>query len=506
MDCAILAEKLDAYRMGMLSPAETAALESHLAHCPHCHIIAKRAVRLDNMLSETLPAIATMTPQEQRDLRDTVMRRIQKRRLPHVHLQRWQWGAAIALLLIAIFVSINLWGYINVQQVSAESIISEAQLAMNVRSEFDGVLHWVMSIEQRSPYKEVWGKTQLEVWFDFSNPARHRIVQRRSPDDRRNREFVYETVENGVDRMWRYTYDEDLYDPKTTEISLSPNEVDKRAETRVLQAPFMDDLARFAEVLPEIKVVGIERIARRKAFVLQADLFGAGVPNAQGLLTPVTSTVKLWIDTETYWLLGREETVGHESTPRVQYITKVFEMLPRHSVSPDTFVFTPPDGSTVIYHEGLRSVHEVNQPPSLAWSEVDQLPFTLYVPQHLPSGMALPSALMYDDNRYFGNQSDTCVWMALHDTNNRKMILTQMQQLHLPMLSARLVQIGEQQGWVTTELLTPHILTIWLLNWRYEGKAQPNALPEPGTIHLQTADYTLDEAIAILESLIPYTP
>lgn len=94
--------------------------------------------------------------------------------------------------------------------------------------------------------------------------------------------------------------------PYVDEIILTPEEMAELASWHV-PSPFCDDLTPFADILPDVELVGETIVAGRRAYSLRGQLFGLGATRPDEIPHPVTSTVTLTVDAETYWLLGREE-------------------------------------------------------------------------------------------------------------------------------------------------------------------------------------------------------
>ena len=82
MNCDKYRLQIDAYADGALSPAEREAFEEHRATCTECQQLADQAQQLDDLLRTELPRLATLTPAEQVNLRESVLRRLGVREEP----------------------------------------------------------------------------------------------------------------------------------------------------------------------------------------------------------------------------------------------------------------------------------------------------------------------------------------------------------------------------------------------------------------------------------------
>jgi hypothetical protein len=78
-----------------------------------------------------------------------------------------------------------------------------------------------------------------------------------------------------------------------------------------------------------------------------------------------------------------------------------------------------------------------------------------------------------------------------------------------PARAARLVDVGGRQGWLERDLLRDSRFVIYLPNWDVnvqEIPPDPDDRQLPGLVMLDAQGLTVEEAIAVLESLEPYTP
>jgi hypothetical protein len=282
-----------------------------------------------------------------------------------------------------------------------------------------------------------------------------------------------------------------------------------------IPSPFRDDLTRFADILPDVEVVGDTTVVGRRAYLLQGQLFGLGVSGPDGIPHPVTSTVTLTIDAETYWLLGREEVVEGESRPRITYHTRRFELLPQDQVPGEAFTFTAPEGVEVRRLEGIDSVYREPHQPAMTLEETaDFAPFVFLVPTALPDDLKPLSHVLLQEERQ-GERWDDTFMLIYQGRPGRQIVLSESVLPRGPAWAARLVGIGGRQGWLESDLIDSHLFSLYLPNWdvlehytktRSGIPEEPDERLPPGSVVLRVRGLSVDEAIAILESLEPYTP
>lgn len=508
MNCTTFDRNLEAFLAGDLIPADKIGMEQHETDCISCQTRLDRANRLAVLLHEGLVASAAITPTEQVTLRENVLARVQKPR-PRSRLQwllRPARVAAVLALSIAIVVGLALLGRSRMPTVSAEEIVARAQAAMDEHAGLSGVLHWQTTLEQWGPWSDEVLDYGFEIWFDFGDPRRYRL----------RHEFegvlVGDMVRDGIDHLWAYEdrspFSEGESSPYVEEIVLSPDEMQELATWHV-PASARAELARFADMLPDVRVVGESEMAGRTVYLLQGKLLTPGTRfNHDGSPRPTEVMVTLAVDAETYWLLGREEQVQGEDRPRIVYRTQHFELLTPGQVPEDAFVFSSPAGVPVRHLTGIDSIYRAPSLPSMSLEEaVAAAPFVLLLPSELPDDLeALPHVLV--EGLHSGKPVDEQDFFVIYKGKpGRQMLLAQSLLPKGPGLSARLVEIGDRQGWLQSDLIDARQFTICLPNWEMpEQGSAPDAKLPPRHVMLHAWGLSVDEAIAVLESLVPYEP
>ncbi len=508
MNCKTFEQRLEAYLAGDLAPAERTEMEKHQVTCTHCQGAAERATRLNGLLHDGLLAAAAMKPSEQVALRDSVLSRVAKTRPSFWRGWVPRLAGLAAVLAVVIVASLTLLGRESVPTVSAAEIIARAQAAMDEHVGLSDVLHWKSSLEQwRSGADEMF--YEMEIWFDFDDPGRYRLRFECVG------EFLIEEVRDGVDHSWKY-----LHNPPgqkgtsyVDEIILSPEEMRQQASWYV-PSPFRGDLTHFADILPDVEMIGETTMAGRQVYLLRGPLSVLGGIDRDGIARSIVSTVTLFVDAETYWLLGREEVVEGEDRPRFIYRTERFELLPQDRVPDDTFTFTPPEGVKVRRLEGIDDFYREPRLPSLTLEEAaDATPFTLLVPAALPDDLEpLPYVLLQEgppDERFSYDE----FILIYRGRPGRLMTLSEYMLPREPELAARLVEVGGRQGWLESNLIDSRRFVLYLPDWDVAEHYTEQGIPEepgdrlpPGGVVLQAWGLSVDEAIAVLESLEPYTP
>jgi len=515
MNCKTFEQRLEAYLAGDLAPVERTEMEKHQVTCTHCQGAAERATRLNGLLHDGLLAAAAMKPLEQVALRDSVLSRVAKTRPSFWRGWAPRLAGLAAVLAVVIVASLTLLGRESVPTVSAAEIIARAQAAIDKRVGLSGVLHWETSIEQWGPRSGQINYVETEVWFDFDDPRRYHLHVERWTDSTVSLASSG-MVRDGVDRLWKYLYYSDREDEDASfvdEIILSPEEMQEVASWHV-PSPFRDDLTRFADILPDVELVGETNVAGRRAYLLRGQLFNLGMVSPDGIPRPTASTVTLTVDAETYWLLGREEVVVGEARPRTAYRTHRFELLPQDQVPDDVFTFTPPEGIQVRRLEGIDSFYYEPRLPSMTLEEAaDAAPFTFLVPTALPGELEpLPHVLRHQvrqDEEFL----DEVFLFICRGRPGQQMVLSESMLPTVSWGATRLVDVGGRQGWLESDLIDSRKFVLYLPDWdvaeHYVGKGIPeepgDRLP-PGGVVLQAWGLSVDEAIAVLESLEPYTP
>lgn len=535
MKCATFEHKLDAWREGDLAPAEQIEMEAHAAACAACQARVERAGRLDAVLREGLTAAAAMTLDEQAAMREGVLAAVGGRQrsfwprswaFPRPLLRGWFRPARVAAVLalaLALILGLALLNRDGAPSIPAAELVARAQAAMDEHAGLSGVLHWKMRLEQGGAWSEDVHYYDYEIWFDFDDPARYRL--RQEYED----ELFSEMVRDGVDHLWKYVdqpprpgkdyplLEGSVY-PYVEEIVLSRKEMRELATWHV-PAPGREDLARFADMLPDVRVVGETTMAGRRVYLLQGKLFTLRRRfNPEEGPSPIEVTVVLAVDAETYWLLGREETIEGEKEPYLVYRTTSFELLAQDQVPDDDFAYTPPPGVEVRRLEGIDAFYHQLREPALPLPEaVEAAAFVVQVPTNVPQGLeALP--LVQLEERHLSEQvADQELRMIYLGEGGRQMLLVESLLPAGPAWSARLIEVGERQGWLQSDLISAHQFTILLPNWEVSQSysslqawrvfmADGGEKLPPGSVMLHAWGLSVDEAVAVLESLVPYEP
>jgi hypothetical protein len=513
--CTTFEQNLEAFLDGDLASADGIRMKKHKKDCISCQARLDRANRLDALLREGLVASAAMTPTEQVTLRQSVLARVQKPRS-----RSWpQWlprparVAAVLALALALIWGAALLSRNGAPSIPAAELIARAQAAMHEHTGLGGVLHWQTTLQQWGPWSDEVFDLGFEIWFDFDDPRRYRL----------RHEFegvlIGDMVRDGIDHLWTYTnlapFSEGESVPYVEEIMLSADEMQELAAWHV-PAAARDELARFADMLPDVRVIDKSEMAGRPVYLLQGKLLTPETQfNRDGSPRPTEVIVTLAVDAETYWLLGREEQVPGEDRPRIIYRTQHFELSAPGQVPKDAFSFSPPAGASVRHLEGIDSIYRVPSLPSMPLEEAAAAaPFALLLPSALPDDLeALPYVLV-DVGQPEKPVAEQDFIIIYQGKPGRQMLLVESALPKGSAFSARLVQIGDRQGWLESDLIDARQFTIYLSNWklselhaplrsRPEGIAPGDRLP-PGYVRLHAWGLSVDEAIAILESLMPY--
>ena len=513
MNCKAFEQQLEAYLAGDLVSTEQTEMEKHQTTCVHCQRLADRATRLDGLMHNGLTAVAAISPKEQAALRESVLGWVGK-----TQPSLWrQWAPRLAGLAITlatlIVVGLILMGRKSVPTVSAAEIIARAQAAVDEHAGLSGVLHWETSIEQWSPTQRVHYET--EIWFDFDDPGRYRLNHGWRANIVGAR-LSWQMVRDGIDHVWVYmeqNYWEDT--PYVEEVVLSAEEMQELALWHV-PSPFREDLTRFAEMLPDVELVGETTTAGRKAHLLRGHgvAFEAGSDEVPPRL--VTSTVTLTVDAETFWLLGLEELVEGEARPRIVYRTEQFEILSQEQVAESAFMFTPPPDVQVRRLYGIESWYYEPHLPTITLKEaVEAAPFVFMLPTALPQDLEpLPFVLVQE------SLTDTppmeTYELVYQRGPGRVVRLFQSAMPEGPGLAARPIEVGDRQGWLVSDLIDSRQFTIYLPDWeiarrydtlrKWQAALDSGVKLRPGGVSLKVWGFSAEEAIAVLESLEPYTP
>ncbi len=504
MDCKTFAQRLETYLARDLAPDERAEMENHQAACVHCREATERATRLNGLLHDSLSAAAVMTPQERVALREGVLGRANAPRPTFRRGWTLRLAGLAAALAIVIAASSILWGRESVSPASAAEIIAHAQAAMDAHG-MDGVLHWETLVEQWSPWSEIF-YYEREIWFDFDDPGRyHSRSAVRGQSHGHMASFL--TVCDGVARMW--IYGDYVGEESVDEVIFSSDEMRERALVYKVPFPFRNDLASFADILPDVELAGETTVAGRRAYLLKGQLFTYEQNSMRETPRPITSTVTLIVDAETYWVLGQEEMVEGEERARTIYRTLRFELLPQGQVSQDTFTFTPPEGVQIRRLEGMDAFYDQPRVPSLTLEEAAAAtPFVFLIPTTVPDDLELlPRVLMHqtDPDR---ERPEIQYQLTYRGKGTWGMTISEFTWPRAPAGAARLVDVGGRQGWLEWDLFDSSF-AIYLPDWDMTVlriPQDPDDRRPPGLVVLRAEGLTVEEAIAVLESLEPYVP
>lgn len=488
MNCKTFEQRLEAFLSGDLAPLEQTETEGHLDTCTHCQTLFDRATRVDGLLRDGLRSAIVMTAKEQTALREAVLNKAQHP--PSLRRRLSRLAIIAAVMTVAITVSLSLLWARSVPAVSAAEILTRAQDAMDRRADLHDVLHWETTLEQWFPGMEESYIYEMEIWLDFDDPGRYHVYHKLEG------EFDWGEVRNGVDRFWKYSNYPNAY---ADEFILSPEEMRLMTEKSV-PTPFRDELDRFADILPDVKVVGESTMAGRRVYLLRGELPAGGIAH-DGQPHTVNAVVTLFVDAETYWLLGREEFVQGEERPRMQYQTVRFDLLPPDQVTDTVFTLTSPEGVDVRQINGLDSEYRNLTVPYISLEEAaDAAPFVILLPTTLPAGLEMQPVAAIEPH----GSTSVRFTQLYSNVNYGWMFLEEYEWLSYTGLAGKPVDIDGKQGWVQHDLIYADAFTIVLVQQNQEETTKDKPLPR--TVALTVRGYSLDEAIAVLESLEPYSP
>jgi hypothetical protein len=501
MECKALRDNLDRYRDEALDPVQQAAFESHLAGCPTCRTTVERAERLGLLLRAGLTPLAEMTAQERVTLREGVLAGLDPLSAKGAQrLQRLTWvprlvGLAAVLAVALLAALILLPG--GERNVSAAEIANRAWAAVDQHQGLHGVLHWEAEWSERFPSGDQITRT-FEIWFDFDDPGRYRLIQR-DPQG----QIYHEMVRDGVDHMWqaaRTTAEGEQDEVQVDQILLEPQEMAELSGWLV-PSPSLDDLQRFTGILERVEKRAEIKVAGRPAYVVNGRLYGFGQPTSRGDIQPVTTTVQLVVDAETFWVLGRVErlpaAVEGESLAGVIQRTRLFEILPPEGVPEGAFSYTPPPDAQVRTVQGLSGYYAA-QPDAIGLEEAARLTsFRLLLPTDLP-----PDLRARPFFRYQGPGPAATFGVLYLGDPGRQAFLIEYEQAGPMTRATRLVQVGSGQGWLAADPIDGRKFSLFLID---PGPAlAADGRPWPGGVELQAWGLTVDEAAGMLASLSPF--
>jgi hypothetical protein len=488
MNCETFEQHLEAFLSGDLAPLEQTEVEEHLGACTHCQALFNRATRMDGLLRDELRSAIAMTAKEQAILREAILRKAQhrpslRRRLPHLTI-------IASMMTIAITVSLSLLWAKPVPAVSAAEILTRAQDAMDRRADLNAVLHWETTLEQWFPDMEESYIYEMEIWLDFDDPGRYHVYYKLEE------EFDWGEVRNGVDRFWKYS---SYPNPYTDEFILSPEEMQLITKNSV-PSPFRDELDRFADILPDVKVVGESTMAGRRVYLLRGELPTGRIAH-DGQPHTVNAVVTLFVDAETYWLLGRKEFVQGEERPRMQYQTVRFDLIPPDQVADTVFTLTSPEGVNVRQINGLDPGYRNLTVPYISLEEAaDAAPFVILLPTTLPADLEMQPVATIEPH----GTTAARFTQLYSNVDYGWMFLEEYEWLSDIGFAGRPVDIDGKQGWVRHDLIYADVFTITLVQQNQEETTKNKPLPR--TVVLTVRGYSLNEAINALNSLKPYEP
>jgi len=514
MNCKTFENRLEAYLAGDLSPVGRTRMEQHQVACAHCQRLANRATRLDGLLRDGLIAAAAMTAGEQVALRESVLDKAQKKRA-----RPWRaWAPRLAGLGLTLVTIIALaWASIgkdNVPAVSAAEIITRAQAAMDERAGLSGVLHWETHLEQWAPWAQI--SYETEIWFDCDDPGRYSLSSERQGNVV-GAQMSSQMVRDGIDHLWVYRGQDYWTDaPYVDEIILSPDEMQELASWHV-PSPFRNDLTLFADMLPDVELVGETTVAGRPAHLLRGQLMAFETHSDQIPPRLATSTVTLTVDAETFWLLGLEEMVEGEVRPRIVYRTQQFEVLSPEQTPGSAFAFTPPESVSVRRLTGMDSVYEEPRLPTMTLPEAaEAAPFILTIPTFWPQDLEpLPHLLVEEIPTETPAMKKYQKYQLIYRGRpGRQMLLTEAAMPGGPGLTARPVDVGGRQGWIESDLIDSRKFTVYLPDWeiaeqydtleKWQAALDAGVKLTPGSVSVVAWGISVEEAVTVLESLEPY--
>jgi hypothetical protein len=295
------------------------------------------------------------------------------------------------------------------------------------------------------------------------------------------------------------------------EIILSSDEMRELASWYVPSSPLTDDLERFAEVLGSVEKVAEIEVAGRPAYVLRGQLFGFGWPGQGSRIDPVTSTVQLVVDAETYWLLDRAERVpavggGGDVAAGFTQRTRRFEILAPEQVPSDAFDFVPPPDAQVRTVEGIADYYAPS-PDAIGLEEAAAVTsFTVVLPSDLPDDLKPRPYFRYTcpsgQCQAQGPGRAGTFGIVYLGRPGRQAFLLEYEGLQLPGRAARLVAVGQKQGWLVRDSVDGRKFSLYL--FEPQPSVGPDGRPWPRSVELQVWGLSLDEAVAMLASLEPY--
>jgi hypothetical protein len=286
------------------------------------------------------------------------------------------------------------------------------------------------------------------------------------------------------------------------EVILSPEEM-QRLGAWYVPSPFLDDLNRFAEALSSIERVAMTEVAGRPAYVLRGQLFGFGQPGAGNHIEPVTSTVQLVVDAETFWVLGRTERVpgtGQQEAMVAGLVqrTRRFAILSPERVPVNTFDFTPPPEAEVRTVEGFSDYYA---PTSGIVDLEDVFKLTRFAPV-LPSNVP-PDLKQRSVFHYQGPGRASALSIVYSGRPGRQAHLRQYEHAGILEQAARAVTVGEGKGWLMPDPMYGHKFSLHLVEPGLD--TVPRGRRWPGGVELDAWGLSLEEAVMMLASLEPYT-
>jgi outer membrane lipoprotein-sorting protein len=517
MNCDTFRLQIDAYADGALPPLERAVFEEHRANCADCHRSADQAQQLGSLLRAELPTLAAASPSEQVALREAVLEQLgfpSAERAAHLAWRIWlirSLGTGLALLVALVAALILLPD--SELNFSAAEIVDHARATAEEHKGMSGVLYWEAEWSQRFPSREEITRT-FEIWFDFDSRGRYHLTQR-DPDGR----VFSEMVRDGKDHMWQLSRSVSAGGSEqiqVDEIILSPAEMQGLSSWYV-PSPFLDDLGRFTDVPSSVERVADIEVAGRRAYVLSGQLFGFGQPGVGNRIDPVTSTVQLIVDAETYWVLGRTERVPGAGQQKdvvagIVQRTRRFALLSLEQVPPNAFDFTPPPEAKVRRVEGIGGYYAPIS-DAIGLEDAAKLTgFSLVLPSDLPSDLRPRPFFRYTcpgghapGNRGCEGQGSGqagTFGIVYLGRPGRQAYLLEYEQAQPLRQAARVVAAGKRQAWLVPDPIGGHAFSLHLLERQPEPG--PDGRRWPGGVELHVWGLSLNEAVAMLASMQPY--
>jgi len=146
---------------------------------------------------------------------------------------------------------------------------------------------------------------------------------------------------------------------------------------------------------------------------------------------------------------------------------------------------------------------------------VEAAPFVFMLPTALPQDLKpLPFVLVQES--LIDTPSMETYELVYQRGPGRVVRLFQSAMPEGPGLAARPIEVGDRQGWLVSDLIDSRQFTIYLPDWeiarrydtlrKWQAALDSGVKLRPGGVSLKVWGFSAEEAIAVLESLEPYTP